>query len=50
MDAFIKTCDGIFDVRGIHDVKYPCFYGVHAAGEKGRKEYLQEAYRLGKDF
>jgi putative NADPH-quinone reductase len=50
MDAFIKTCDGIFDVCGISNVEYPCFYGVQVVGDKGRKEYLQQAYHLGKDF
>jgi NAD(P)H dehydrogenase (quinone) len=50
MDAFIKTCDGIFNVCGIRSVEYPCFYGLQAVGEQGRKEYLREAFQLGKDF
>jgi NAD(P)H dehydrogenase (quinone) len=50
MDAFIKTCDGIFDVCGIRKVAYSCFYGVQVVGDQGRKGYLQEAHRLGKEF
>lgn len=50
MDAFITTCNGIFNVSGIHSVEYPCFYGVQAAGDEGRKKYLEQAFTLGKTF
>ncbi|MGD8789839.1 MAG: NAD(P)H-dependent oxidoreductase [Burkholderiales bacterium] len=50
MDAFITTCNGIFNVSGIHSVEYPCFYGVRAAGDEGRKKYLEQAFTFGKTF
>jgi NAD(P)H dehydrogenase (quinone) len=39
-----------FTNTGIADVEHVFLYAVNAADENARKEYLEKAYRLGKDF
>ena len=49
-EAFEATCNGIFNVCGINSVEYATFYAVEAVGDQGRRRYLEDAFRLGKDF
>ena len=49
-DAFRKINDGFFKEAGIQNVQYKCLYGIQAAGDEGRKKYLEEAHQLGKEF
>jgi NAD(P)H dehydrogenase (quinone) len=39
-----------FRYPGIEQVEHVYFYAVGAVGEEGRREYLQQAYRLGHEF
>jgi NAD(P)H dehydrogenase (quinone) len=39
-----------FRYPGVKNVEHVYFYSVSAVGEEVRRSYLQEAYRLGKEF
>ena len=39
-----------FRYPGVEHVEHVYFYAVNAAGEETRREYLQQAYRLGHEF
>jgi NAD(P)H dehydrogenase (quinone) len=39
-----------FKFPGIPDVQHVYFYAVWGADDKRRKEYLEKAYQLGKEF
>ena len=43
-------CDWGLEMAGVKRAEHVYFYAVQAAGEDGRDAYLQEAYRLGRDF
>lgn len=43
-------CDWGLKMAGVKRADHVYFYAVVAAGEEGRRAYLQEAYRLGRDF
>jgi NAD(P)H dehydrogenase (quinone) len=47
----IKTINTTtFNAMGINNVETVPFYNVFAAGDEGRKKYLEEAYKQGKEF
>ena len=37
-------------MAGVKEARHVYFYAVIAAGAEKRREYLEEAYRLGRDF
>ena len=39
-----------FRYPGVKQVEHVYFYSVGAVGVEGRRGYLQEAYRLGKEY
>jgi NAD(P)H dehydrogenase (quinone) len=43
-------CDWGLEMAGVKRAEHVYFYAVLAAGEDGRRAYLEEAYRLGRDF
>lgn len=44
------TVDGSLKYPGIEDAQQVFFYSVWAVGHNKRLEYLETAYRLGKEF
>jgi protein-S-isoprenylcysteine O-methyltransferase Ste14 len=40
----------ILSLMPIEEVEHVYFYSVSAVGDEARRSYLQEAYRLGKEF
>jgi NAD(P)H dehydrogenase (quinone) len=48
MDTIL--CDWGLKMAGVRKAEHVFFYAVNAADEETRREYLQTAYRLGKDF
>jgi NAD(P)H dehydrogenase (quinone) len=50
-EALTKLIDD-FGIRypGVKNVEHVYFYSVSAVGVEVRRSYLQEAYRLGKEF
>jgi NAD(P)H dehydrogenase (quinone) len=50
-DAMTKLIDDFgFRYPGVKNVEHIYFYSVSAVGDEARRSYLQEAYRLGKEF
>jgi NAD(P)H dehydrogenase (quinone) len=43
-------CDWGLKMAGVKEAHHVYFYAVVAAGDEARREYLQEAYRLGREF
>jgi NAD(P)H dehydrogenase (quinone) len=43
-------CDWSLKMAGVEEAHHAYFYAVSAVSEERRQEYLQEAYRLGRDF
>jgi NAD(P)H dehydrogenase (quinone) len=43
-------CEWGLKMAGVKEAHHAYFYAVVAAGDEGRRAYLQEAYRLGRDF
>jgi NAD(P)H dehydrogenase (quinone) len=39
-----------FKFPGIHDVQHVYFYAVFAVDDAARKQYLENAFQLGKEF
>jgi NAD(P)H dehydrogenase (quinone) len=48
MDTVI--CDWGLKMAGVKEADHAYFYAVLAAGDEGRRVYLDHAYRLGKEF
>ena len=50
-DAMTRLIDDFgFCYPGVKQVEHVYFYSVGAVGVEGRRGYLQEAYRLGKEY
>jgi hypothetical protein len=43
-------CDWGLKMAGVKEAHHAYFYAVTAVGDEARREYLPEAYRLGRDF
>jgi NAD(P)H dehydrogenase (quinone) len=43
-------CDWGLEMAGVKQAEHVYFYAVLAVGDEARRAYLQEAYRLGRDF
>jgi hypothetical protein len=43
-------CDWGLKMAGVKEAPHAYFYAVLAADDEQRRAYLQEAYRLGRDF
>jgi NAD(P)H dehydrogenase (quinone) len=50
LDAHKKIVNGFFSPSGIDNVGYMCFYAVTSVSDEARKQYLETAYQLGKEF
>jgi NAD(P)H dehydrogenase (quinone) len=48
MDTIL--CDWGLEMAGVKQADHVFFYAVLAVGDEARRAYLEEAYRLGKDF
>jgi NAD(P)H dehydrogenase (quinone) len=48
MDTIL--CNWGLKMAGVQEAEHVFFYAVHAADEETRKEYLETAYRLGREF
>jgi NAD(P)H dehydrogenase (quinone) len=48
MDTIL--CDWGLEMAGVQEAEHVYFYAVLAAGDETRREYLQTAYRLGREF
>jgi hypothetical protein len=43
-------CDWGLEMAGVQEARHVYFYAVLAVGDETRREYLETAYRLGKEF
>ena len=48
MDTIL--CDWGLGMAGVKQARHVYFYAVPAVGDEDRQAYLEEAYRLGRDF